>query len=48
MLNIYAQTFMTATRTPCVRLRDLPASSPKARRRWIFGSRTRCVDPGTL
>lgn len=48
MLNIYAQTFMIATRTPCVRLRDLPPAPKKARRRWILGARTRCVDPAKL
>lgn len=48
MLNIYAHAFMTATRTPCVRLRDMPAATDKPRRRWFSGTKTRCIDPAKL
>jgi hypothetical protein len=34
MLAIYAQTFMTATRSPHVRLRDLPPA-PAKKLRWF-------------
>jgi hypothetical protein len=48
MLNIYAQTFLTATRAPCVRLRDMPSQTPSKRRRWFSLRQTRCVDPAKL
>lgn len=44
MLNIYAQTFLTATRSPCVRLRDMPSNTSQKRRRWFASRKTRCVD----
>jgi hypothetical protein len=50
MLGIYANSFMTATRTGCTKVRDLPASSPPARKRrwlpeghWWLGN-SRCID----
>jgi hypothetical protein len=47
MLNIYARSFMTATRSPCLRLRDAPAETP--RRRWNaplhWLREGRCADP---
>jgi len=48
MLNIYARTFITATRTGCVRLRDMPVNPPAARRRWFLRPKTRCIDPAKL
>lgn len=44
MLDIYAKTFMTAARSPCVKVRDLPAKP--TRKRWF--RRTRCIDPAKL
>jgi len=44
MLNIYAQTFLTATRAPCVRLRDMPSDLTPKRRWWFSRKQTRCVD----
>jgi hypothetical protein len=48
MLNIYAQSFLTATRSPCVRLRDMPSKTPAKRTRWFSGRKTRCIDPTKL
>lgn len=54
MLNIYAQSFMTATRTGCVRMKDAPAAKPaRQRRRWLpeghwWLAKTRCIDPCRL
>ena len=35
MLNIYAASFLTATRTPGVTLRDVPPINAPRRRRWF-------------
>jgi len=36
MITIYAQSFMTATRTGCVRMKDAaPAKPATGRRRWL-------------
>lgn len=48
MLNVYAQTFMTATRVGCVRLRDVPSASQEKRLNWFARRKTRCVDPAKL
>ena len=54
MLNIYARSFMTATRTGCVRMRDVPPARPAGRRRrWLPGghwwlAKTHCKDPSQL
>jgi len=48
MLNIYAQTLMTATRSGCVRLRDMPPKTPVKRLNWFAGRKTRCIDPAKL
>lgn len=48
MLNIYARSFMTATRTGPTKVYDVPAT-PRAKRRWLpeghwWLRRSRCVD----
>jgi hypothetical protein len=48
MLNIYAQTFLTATRSPWVRLREMPSATGQKRSRWFSGRKTRCIDPANL
>ena len=48
MLNIYAKTFMTATRTGCVRLREVPPAQEEKRHRWFSRRKTRCIDPAKL
>lgn len=48
MLNIYATTFMTATRTGCVELRELPGPDKGTRRRWFSRRKSICVDPKNL
>lgn len=54
MINIYARSFMTATRTGCVRMTDVPpAQTPRNRRRWLpeghwWLKKTRCKDPRRL
>lgn len=48
MLNIYAHSMLTATRAPCVTLRDVPSPSPNLRQRWFARRKTRCVDPAKL
>jgi hypothetical protein len=44
MLNVYAQTFMTATRSNCVQVQDLPATPKEKRLNWFFRPKTRCID----
>ena len=44
MLNIYAASFMTATRTPEVRLREMPPSKGVKRRRWFSRRPTLDID----
>ncbi len=48
MLNIYAKTFMTATRTGCVTLREMPSSDNTKRRRWFSNRKTTCINPENL
>lgn len=54
MINVYAQSFMTATRTGCVRMKDTPPAKPATpRRRWLplghwWLSKSRCKDPSLL
>ncbi len=48
MINIYAQTFMNATRTDCVRLRDVPSVPREKRLNWFSRRKTRCIDPAKL
>ncbi|WP_186766305.1 hypothetical protein [Falsiphaeobacter marinintestinus] len=54
MINIYAQSFMTATRTDCVRMRDArKPDAAKPKRRWLpeghwWTQKTHCKSPGDL
>lgn len=48
MLDLYAHTFMTATRQDCVRLREVPTAVQKKRFGWFKGPKTRCVDLNKL
>lgn len=44
MLNIYAQSMATATRTGCVTLREMPPAFPAKKTRWFSRRPTICVD----
>lgn len=48
MLNVYAQSFMTATRIGCVRMLDVPPVAQTKRRYWFSRRKTRCIDPAEL
>ena len=48
MLDIYAQTFMTATRSGCVQVRDAPSASPEKRLNWFARRKNRCIDLNKL
>jgi len=48
MINVYAQSFMTATRADCVSVRDMPAKPHEKRLNWFSRSKTRCIDPSRL
>lgn len=54
MINIYAQSFMTATRTGCVRMKDAPAARQHGkRRRWLpkghwWLNKSHCKAPESL
>jgi hypothetical protein len=48
MFDIYAQTFMTAARTNCVRVRDIPSVPHEKRLGWPKRRKTRCIDPAKL
>ena len=48
MFNIYAQTFMTASRSGCVRLRDVPRLPAEKRLGWPRRGTLRCIDPAKL
>ena len=48
MLNIYAHSLMTATRTDCVTLRDVKGPKNSGWWRWLPWRRTICVDPKKL
>lgn len=54
MIDIYAQSFMTATRTGCVRMKDAaPLAAADKRRRWLprghwWLAKSRCKDPSQL
>lgn len=45
MINIYAQTFMHATRTGQIRVQDVPSVEQTKRHRWFTRRKTRCIDP---
>lgn len=44
MINIFAQTFMTASRSGCVELHDIPSAKEGKRLRWLSGPKKRCLD----
>ncbi len=44
MMNIYAKTFMTATRTDLVQLQEVPSVADQKSRRWFPRRKTRYVD----
>ncbi len=44
MLNIYAQSMMTATRTNCVQAHEVPSKEQNTRRRWFSRRKTVCLD----
>jgi len=48
MINIYAQSFMHATRTGHIRVRDVPSVPDTKRYRWFARRKTRCIDPSNL
>ncbi|MEH6520232.1 hypothetical protein [Sulfitobacter sp.] len=48
MINIYAQTFMTATRTGQIRVQDMPPASEVKRQRWFQRKTFRTIDPNKL
>ena len=48
MLHIYADSFMTATRTNAVELREIPAATKNGRRRWFSRPRKIWIDPARL
>jgi hypothetical protein len=48
MINIYAQTFMNATRTGEIRMQDIPAVPETKRHRWFARRKTRLIDPHKL
>lgn len=48
MINIYAQTFMMATRMGQVRVRDMPPASQTKRQRWFKRKIFRNIAPKEL
>ena len=44
MLNIYAHSFMTATRTTGIELHEVPSKNHGKRRRWFSRPRSVYVD----
>lgn len=48
MINIYAQTFMHATRTGSIRIQDVPSIPNTKRHRWFARRKTRTTGPETL
>ena len=48
MLNIFAQSFMTATRNNCTTLYDLPRTDSEKRRRWFRSPKQVCIDLSKL
>lgn len=53
MLDIYASTFMTATRAGCTKLYDVPPKTAVKKRRWLpdghwWLQSSRCVDLNRL
>lgn len=48
MLDVYARSFLTATRTDNVRLREMPPKTDGTRRRWFTRRPTIDIDPAKL
>lgn len=48
MINIYAKTFMKATRMEDIRVHDVLSAPEEKRRRWFEQRKTRCIDPRNL
>lgn len=48
MLDIYAQTFMTATRNRETRVFDAPTVPHEKRLKWFSRRKTRCIDLNNL
>ncbi|WP_298858422.1 hypothetical protein [uncultured Sulfitobacter sp.] len=48
MINIYAQTFMHATRTSEICVQDVPSVPEAKRHRWFTRRKTRCINPMKL
>ncbi len=48
MINIYAQSFMHATRTGQIRVQDVPPVPEHKRHRWFTRRKTRCITPSDL
>ena len=48
MINVYAQTFMTATRHGTVTVRDVPAKPHEKRLNWLSRGKKRTIDPTRL
>lgn len=44
MINIFAQSLMTATRTNCTTLHDVPPANIEKRRRWWQARKQICLD----
>ena len=45
MLNIYAQAFMTATRTDKLQMREYSSPAKTTRRRWFQRRKTVLINP---
>lgn len=45
MINIYAKTFMTATRFGEIPMQDVPSVPKTKRQRWFTRPKTRFIDP---
>ncbi len=48
MLDIYARSFLTATRSDTVSLRDVPPKGQTQRRRWFARRKTFDINPKNL
>lgn len=48
MLNIYAQSFLTATRTEGVIVKDVPPTVKPEKRRWRIGRKRFVIEPDKL
>lgn len=48
MINIYAQSFMHATRTGQILVKDVPSLPEAKRHRWFTRRKTRLIDPDDL